>query len=327
MMRRLDSNKKHTAPAAVLAVARVVAIAIALVPAVAQAAGPAWAYPVADAVQPTLDQNEPRRVPGSALTYPRKEVDDLFNPPIWFPERSVGMPRVVQYGAPPGVRACAACHLASGQGHPESGHIAGLPVGYFKQQIADYRAGTRIDPVWMTKMSAALSDSDVEAAARWFAAVQPMPWVKVVETDTVPRSWFNKSRKRLPTADGATEPLGNRITEFPQDVQRVLDRDPTAGFVAYVPKGSVAKGAVLAGGGAAPGKTVACVACHGAALKGAGDVPRIAGVSPLYTVRQLHAFKDGTRRGLHAAQLSAVVANLDGDDITAIAAYLASLPP
>ena len=293
--------------------------------------GPAWAYPVADKEQPAAaataasGDTDRRQVPGSALTYQRKEIDDLFNPPIWFPERNVGMPRVVQYGAPPNVRACAACHLASGQGHPESGHIAGLPVAYFKRQIDDYRAGRRNDPVWMNKMAAALSDTDVQAAADWFSQVRPIPWIRVVETDTIPRSYFNRSRKRLPHPEGGSEPLGERIAEFPQEPERVLNRDPTAGFVAYVPKGSLAQGEALVRQGGA--KTVACAACHGADLRGQGEVPRIAGVSALYTVRQLYAFKTGSRKGEHAAQMSAVVASLTPSDITAIAAFTASLAP
>lgn len=289
--------------------------------------GPSWAYPVADKTQPAPPaDDQPKQVPGSALTYKYKEIDNLFEPPIWFPEHNVGMPRVVQYGAAPGVRACAACHLTSGQGHPESGHLAGLTVGYVKQQIADYRAGNRSDPVWMTKMSAALTDADVDQAAQWFAKIKPIPWIKVVEADVIPKSYFNKSRKRLPVPEGGAEPLGNQIAEFPQDPVRVVNRDPYAGFTAYVPKGSLKKGeALVAQGG--NGTTVACLACHGSALTGAGDVPRIAGISPLYVVRQMYAFKTGSRKGLHAAQMQPVVANLRDDDITAIAAYLASLAP
>ncbi len=288
--------------------------------------GPTWAYPVADKEQPPApDGNTKVRVPNSALTYALKEIDNLFEPPIWFPEHNVGMPRVVQYGAAPGVRACAACHLSSGQGHPESGHIAGLSINYFKQQIADYRTGDRVDKVWMTAMAKAMTDKDVEEAAQWFAKIKPIPWVKVVEADTIPKSYFNKSRKRLPSPQGGTEALGNRIAEFPQEPDRVLLRDPYAGFVAYVPKGSVADGKSLVTQGA--GKAVMCSACHGADLKGQGDVPRIAGISPLYTVRQMYAFKTGSRKGALAAQMQPVTANLEEKDITSIAAYLASLTP
>ncbi|TAG26678.1 MAG: cytochrome C [Burkholderiales bacterium] len=288
--------------------------------------GPAWAYPVADKEQPPApDGNTKARVPNSALTYQLKEIDNLFEPPIWFPEHNVGMPRVVQYGAQPGVRACAACHLTSGQGHPESGHISGLSVNYFKRQIQDFRSGDRTDKVWMTAMARAMTDKDIEESAQWFAKIKPIPWVKVVEADTIPKSYFNKSRKRLAVPGGGTEPLGERIAEFPQEPERVLLRDPYAGFVAYVPKGSLAKGKELVTQGA--GKTVMCIACHGADLKGVGDVPRIAGVSPLYTVRQMYAFKTGSRKGTYAAQMQPVTANLQDADITAIAAYLASLAP
>jgi cytochrome c553 len=287
---------------------------------------PAWAYPVADKEQPPgPDENEIRQAPGSSRTYTRKQIDNLFNPPIWYPEQAVGMPRVVQSGAPPSVRACAACHLQSGQGHPESGHVSGLPTAYFLRQIQDYRDGNRIDKVWMTNMAKALSDEDAAAAADWFSKLKPIKWVRVIEADTIPRSYFNKSRKRLPLSDGSTEPLGDRIAEFPEDPVRVLDRDPNAGFIAYVPKGSLALGETLVKEGA--GRTLACAACHGDKLQGTADIPRIAGISPLYTVRQMFAFKTGERKGTHAEQMMPVVAGLKEKDIIGVAAYLASLDP
>jgi mono/diheme cytochrome c family protein len=45
-----------------------------------------------------------------------------------------------------------------------------------------------------------------------------------------------------------------------------------------VPKGSIAKGAELMAGG--NGKTINCTYCHGANLKGLGEVPSIAGGRP-----------------------------------------------
>ncbi len=287
---------------------------------------PLWAYPVADKEQPPgPDENEIRQLPGSSRTYTRKQIDNLFSPPIWYPEQAVGIPAVVQTGAPPGVRACAACHLQSGQGHPESGHVSGLPVSYFLRQIQDYRDGNRVDKVWMTSMAKALSDEDAAAAAEWFSNLKPIKWVRVIETDTIPRSYFNKSRKRLPLADGSTEPLGDRIAEFPADPVRVLDRDPNSGFIAYVPKGSLALGEKLVRNG--EGKTVACAVCHGEKLQGTGEIPRIAGISALYTVRQMFAFKTGERKGAHAEQMTPVVSQLQEKDIIAVSAYLASLDP
>jgi cytochrome c553 len=62
-------------------------------------------------------------------------------------------------------------------------------------------------------------------------------------------------------------------------------------------------------------------------LKGLGNVPRIAGVHPIYIARQLHLFKDGDRNGPDAALMKRPVAKLSDDDILNIAAYVGGLPP
>ena len=75
------------------------------------------------------------------------------------------------------------------------------------------------------------------------------------------------------------------------------------------------------------GITVACAACHGADLKGVGPIPGIAGRSPSYLMRQLFDIKNGARAGPGSAPMQATVANLSEDDMMALAAYVASLPP
>ena len=73
--------------------------------------------------------------------------------------------------------------------------------------------------------------------------MKPIPWYKVMEADMVPKTYvLNPGRMRLPEPNGGTEPIGNRIIVVPQDVDRVMARDPRIGFIAYVPPGSVAKG-------------------------------------------------------------------------------------
>lgn len=57
------------------------------------------------------------------------------------------------------------------------------------------------------------------------------------------------------------------------------------------------------------------------------EVPGIAGRSPSYVVRQLYDIQQGTRKSALAQLMKPVVANLDGDDLVAIAAYVASLAP
>jgi cytochrome c553 len=131
---------------------------------------------------------------------------------------------------------------------------------------------------------------------------------------------------RLPLPSGGTEPLGNRIITLPEDPARVEERDPHSGFIAYVPPGSLKRGEELVRDGGA-GKTVACAICHGEGLKGLGDVPRLAGIHPIYIVRQLFDFQVGANASSAGAQMKKVVEKLSEDDMIAIAAYAASLKP
>ena len=93
-----------------------------------------------------------------------------------------------------------------------------------------------------------------------------------------------------------------------------------------MPPGSVARGQALVTTGG-NGKTVPCIACHGVDLKGLGDVPHIAGLSPVYAIRQLNDFKVGDRAGTLAALMKPTVANLTTEDMVDIVAYLATLDP
>jgi cytochrome c553 len=131
---------------------------------------------------------------------------------------------------------------------------------------------------------------------------------------------------RLPLPGGGTEPLGNRIVTLPQDAARVELRDPHSGFIAYVPPGSIKKGEMLVKTGGS-GKTIACEICHGEGLKGLGDVPRLAGIHPIYIVRQLYNFQIGANSSTAGAQMKKVAEKLTEDDMIAIAAYAASLNP
>ena len=109
---------------------------------------------------------------------------------------------------------------------------------------------------------------------------------------------------------------------MPQRPPRAI---PSTGFVAYVPPGSLAKGEAIATTGG--GKTISCNVCHGDGLKGFGDIPKLAGLHPLYIARQLFNFKAGTNKSAQALQMQMVVANMSADDILNIAAYAASLAP
>jgi cytochrome c553 len=102
--------------------------------------------------------------------------------------------------------------------------------------------------------------------------------------------------------------------------------DSRAGFTAYVPIGSIAKGEALATSGSV-GKTIACGTCHGADLRGLGPIPGITGRSPSYIVRQLYDLKHEERAGPWSPLMAKVVSNLDEEDFVSIAAYLAARDP
>src|SRR5207302_9605239 len=248
------------------------------------------------------------------------------NPPDWLPGAHPPAPKVVM-GAQ-GIRfACGSCHLMSGQGHPEAADIADMPAAYIMRQMADYKSGARKEDDRMGPIAKATSEEDVRQAAEYFAVLQPRPWVKVIETATPPKTFIaTAGRHRVLHPDGGTEPIGQRILEIPADPFRTEIRDPHSGFIAYVPPGSIAKGEALVKGGAS-GKTVQCAICHGEGLKGLGEVPRLAGLQPLYVARQLFDMRYGSSAGKATALMKAVVTNLAEDDIIAISSYVASLPP
>ena len=291
-------------------------------------ARPSWAFLSPDKEQPPAKEEAgPIHIPGSAKTYTAAQIDNLTNPPDWFPGDHGALPTVVQGGSGSSALACGSCHLMTGQGHPESADLAGMPVEYLVRQMADFKNGARIDPARMNAIAKVTSEEDSRKAAKWFAALKPTVWVKVQESTTVPKSYVStKGRMRLPHPTGGAEPLGNRIIELPQEPARATSRDPHSGFVAYVPVGSIQKGKQLVTSGAA-GRTISCAICHGDDLKGLVDVPRIAGLHPIYIARQLYNFKGSDYSGTSAALMKKVVAKLTDDDIIAISAYAASLAP
>jgi cytochrome c553 len=286
-----------------------------------------WAFPVPDKDFPPEDNSAVRKVPGSAKTYMQGQIDDLYNPPDWFPDEHGPMPQVVAHGDGQATPGCASCHLASGSGHPESANLTGLTADYILRQVNDFKRDLRTDPrKRMSAIAKGMTDEDAKQASEYFASLKPPIWIKVVETDTVPETWVNEGHRRYVRPGGGMEPIGRRIIEVPQDALRVTSRDPHSGFIAYVPVGSIARGEQLVTTGGA-GKTVACVVCHGPSLTGLGVVPRIAGHSPTYIIRQLSGFQTGARVSDLDQLMKGVVANLDQDDMVAIAAYVASLTP
>lgn len=308
-------------------------LAIAVgVPADAADSLPVWAYPVnPPGIKPAPDDGALKHVPNSAAAYTLTQIRDLFSPPDWHPDNHPSMPDVVGRGNKPGQFACGYCHLPNGLGRPENSSLAGLPAAYIAQQVADFKSGVRKSsepaslPInFMVAVAKLVSEKDTKIAAEYFASLKPAPWIRVVETGTVPKT---KVGGWMLIADdsGDTEPIGQRIIEMPENLERTELRDSASGFIAYVPVGSIRKGEALITNGA--GKTTPCAICHGTELQGLGPVPALVGRSPSYIVRQLYDIQHGVRNGQWAELMKSVVAGLSEEDMVAIAAYTASLAP
>ena len=294
---------------------------------------PAWAYPVNPPdFKPATDDGKLKHVPDSTAAYSLGQLRDLFLAPDWHPEDHAPMPDVVMHGRKPGVYACGFCHRADGPGGPENSSLAGLPAAYIIQQMADFKSGARktsvpqrLPPQAMTSLAKAVTDDEVAAAAAYFSALKPKQLIRVIETNTVPKSyvagWFLAA-----VNTGDTEPIGQRIIEVPVDLEQFEHRDTHSRFIAYVPVGSLQAGQTLAITGRGD-KTIQCRTCHGPELKGTEIIPGIAGRSPSYIFRQLYDFRQGTRTGISSALMKHTVANLTDDDMLSLAAYTASLPP
>jgi cytochrome c553 len=297
---------------------------------------PAWAYvvaaPLPAGIKAAVDDGLPTHVPDSAAGFTRHQIAaHQAEVPDWHPTDHPEMPQIVRSGHEPKVWACGYCHLPTGAGRPENASLAGLTPGYIKQQVANFKLGHRSgsEPKrgpqnTMIAIASALSEDEVAQAGAYFASIKPECFVKVVESQTAPRSYVAGAMlARVP--NGGDEPLGGRIIEMPDEIDRADKRDSRTPYVAFVPVGSIKRGEALVTTGAS-GKTLLCMTCHGPGLNGLADFPRLAGRSPSYLMRQLYDFKAGTRVDT-TGLMKVVVANLTQDDMVSISAYLSSLRP
>src|SRR5262245_11787529 len=170
---------------------------------------PPWAYGFSTPVPPGTPQAPPNpaqvqdnviqhTIPGSKLSFTRAQIANRYGPADWFPEDHPAMPEIVARGretAQPTIYACSLCHYPNGKGRPENANITGLTYEYFVQQMMDFRNGTRrtSDPRkantgLMTGFAKAMTDEEIRLAAKYFTAIPATPWIKVVESATVPKT-------------------------------------------------------------------------------------------------------------------------------------------
>ena len=298
---------------------------------------PDWAYtppvpgaPPAPSPLPA-DDSAVVRIPGTDRTFTRGELRATKETMDWYPEDRRGTaPDIVRVGKPPAVRQCTLCHLPDGAGRPENAPVSALHPVYFMQQMQDYRNGLRksADPRKgntnnMIAFAKATTPEEDRAAAEYFAQ-QPYPRrMKVLESKTAPKVRLQGGmHMAIPAGEGGgMEPLrAGDIVEVPDDNMRAEARDTHMGFTAYVAPGTLNKGKQAAA-------KYQCTLCHGANLEGVGPVPPLAGRSPSYLVRQLFDMKTGARRGPWAELMKPTVDAMSVQDMTAVAAYAASVQP
>lgn len=293
---------------------------------------PAWVYPrgIPDTRR---EEGTLFHVPGSKQAFTFTDINGRTATIDWFPDQHPTPPPPVINGRPGAYSACGQCHLIDGSGKPDTGDLRELSVEYMVQQIVDMKNGRRhasipgAPIVTMLAVANGVTLDEARQAAEYFHSITPVKKLRIVETDMAPVTHPAAHAVQKVDPGGATEPIGTRIIEVPEDFERTELRDPSSGFVAYVPKGSIEKGEELAKTGG-DRKTTPCASCHGEGLKGMGDTfPRIAGHSPTATARQLYDFKSGTRDGKNAILMKPIVAQLTDEDIVNLAAYVASLQP
>ncbi len=296
-----------------------------------------WAYaipaaaPAGGAPPAAAPDTSVKHLSGSEGAFTRAQIADRFGPADWYPSDHPAMPDVVAHGKKPDVWACGLCHYPNGKGRQENAGVSGLPVAYFIQTMYDFRNGLResAEPrknntKLMMQFAKNMTDDEIKAAAEYFGAMKWTPWIKVIETNSVPKT--RNANGMFLVEGNEKEPLGKRILETPENAEATeVLRDPHSGFFAYVPPGSIKRGEALAT--KASNKTTQCALCHGEGLKGLGPVPGIAGRSPSYLARQLNDMKVGARKGMWTQLMKPVVANLSDEDIIDIVAYTASLKP
>ena len=179
--------------------------------------------------------------------------------------------------------ACGLCHYPNGKGRAENAGVNGLSTEYFIHTMHDFKDGNRksADPRknntnLMIQFAKNMTDDEIKAASEYFGAMKWTPWIKVVETTTVPKT---KPSNGLFLVEGKEmEPIRKPYRWKRRSMARP-HRNPCATHTRplrlYVPIGAVKKGELLVTKGEAVKPSLAAP-CHGADLKGIGPVPPLA---------------------------------------------------
>ena len=138
---------------------------------------------------------------------------------------------------------------------------------------------------------------------------------------------FRDGRRRYPPMNYLLEYLPDSYLQKMADYFEALRPPPVPRAVADVSSAVLARGRSLVSEGDQAHGVPACAGCHGPKLTGMEPaIPGLVGLHASYISAQLGAFRYGTRTAPAPDCMQLVAASLTESDVTAVAAWLATLP-
>jgi cytochrome c553 len=138
---------------------------------------------------------------------------------------------------------------------------------------------------------------------------------------------FRDGRRRYPPMNYLLEYLPDAYLEKMADYFAALRPPPVPQAATDVSAAVLARGRSLVSDGDQARGVPACSGCHGPKLTGMEPaIPGLVGLHASYISAQLGAFRYGTRTAADPDCMQLVAASLTESDVTAVAAWLASIP-
>ena len=138
---------------------------------------------------------------------------------------------------------------------------------------------------------------------------------------------FRDGRRRYPPMNYLLEYQSDSFLRKIADYLAALRPPPVTQTVADVSSALLARGRSLVAEGDRAHGVPPCSGCHGPKLTGMEPgIPGLVGLRANYISAQLGAFRYGTRTAADPDCMQLVAASLSESDVTAVAAWLASLP-
>jgi cytochrome c553 len=138
---------------------------------------------------------------------------------------------------------------------------------------------------------------------------------------------FRDGKRRYPPMNYLLEYIPDPYLRQMADYFSALRPPPVSRAAADVSQALLARGRTLVTQGDATHGVPACSGCHGQGLTGMEPaIPGLVGLHASYISAQLGAFRYGTRTAPDPDCMQIVAASLTEADVTAVAAWLASLP-